>query len=543
MNQELITLLGASALLVYSIDELSKSVQYLAGNRFRVWINTFGENRLYGIFLGIVFAILLTSSSAVTVMLVGLANARLMSIPQVFSVTLGASIGSTFIVHLFAIKIADYGLLLIAVGVILSSLSSSDRIDRMARCSLFMGIMFFAMSLLGESGKTLEKNELFQYVIQYFHDRPLVSLCISGVFTAVIHSSAATIAFVMSLMTAQHGTVYEAFPWMLGANLGTTATAYFASFKSGQLGKQAALGHLVCKVVGVAICLPFMHELSQGCEYLVGDLGRQIALSHTLFNVIVAVLFFPFISVGVRLVQKLVPEAEKEKQFEFQYLDQRTLESPELALAQAQREILRVSDTVEQMVEKSIHLFKGSNEREIESLKAMDQVVDFLNKGIKLYLTKMSQGDMTPEQVQKEFELLLRTNDLENIGDIIDKNILELARKHIKKGYKFSEEGWNEIMTFHAKVVECLRISTAYFTSHDRALAAKLMVLHQQIEDLTLDLSENHVQRLHRGVKQSMDTTSVHLDLIGNLQRIAALSVNFTRIFNIKNAAEETPKI
>ncbi len=543
LNQELVTLLGSAALLVYSIDELSKSVQYLAGNRFRAWINFFGENRFYGIILGIIFAMLLTSSGAVTVMLVGLANARLMSIPQVFSVTLGASIGSTFIVHLFAFKSSDYGLLLMAIGVVLSTLSTSDRIERVARAVLFLGMMFFSMSLLGQSGKTLEKNEFFNYVIKYFHDMPLVSLFISAIMTALIQSSAATIAFVMSLMTAQHSTVYEAFPWVLGANLGTTATAYIASFKSGRLGKQAALGHLVCKIMGVVLCFPLMRQIAELCQSTGGDVAQQIAVSHTLFNVVVAALFFPFISIGVRLVQRLVPEGTGEKQFEFRYLDPRTLESPELALAQAQREILRLSDTVEQMVEKSIHLFKGTNEKDIESLKAMDQVVDFLNRGIKLYLTKMSQADMTPEQVQKEFELLLRTNDLENIGDIIDKNILELVRKNMKKGYAFSAEGWSEIMTFHAKVLECLRISTAYFTSHDRALAAKLMVLHQQIEDLTLDLSENHVQRLHRGVKESLDTTSVHLDLIGNLQRISTLSINFTRIFNIKNSAEETPKI
>ena len=137
---------------------------------------------------------------------------------------------------------------------------------------------------------------------------------------------------------------------------------------------------------------------------------------------------------------------------------------------------------------------------------------------------------MTPEQVQKEFELVLRTNDLENIGDIVDKNILELVRKSIKKGYAFSKEGWNEIVQYHQKVVECIRLSTAYFSTRDRAVLGKLTLLHEQIQDMTIDLSEQHVQRLHRGVKESLDTTSVHLDLLGNLQRVADLSVNFIRV-------------
>jgi len=145
---------------------------------------------------------------------------------------------------------------------------------------------------------------------------------------------------------------------------------------------------------------------------------------------------------------------------------------------------------------------------------------------------------MTQGQVQQEFEILLRTNDLENIGDIIDKNILELVRKNIKKGYTFSREGWAEITAFHQKVVEILRISTTYFNSRDRAIYSKVLVLHQEIEDLMIELSEQHVQRLHRGVKETLSTTSVHLDLLGNLQRIAGLATNFTKARGLKSVED-----
>jgi phosphate:Na+ symporter len=534
VNPNVMILLGGSALLVFAVDELSKSVQYLAGSKFRVWINTFADNRFSGILLGIVLSMLLSSSGAVTVMLVGLANARLLSVEQVFSVILGASIGTTFIVHLFAFNVSGYGMVILAAGVFLGSFTKADRFQRVARGLFALGLMFYSMGLVVSAGSHMEENELFRYIVNYFKENPIVSLLISTCLTAIVHSSAATIAFVMSLMVARNATVLEAIPWVLGANLGTTTTAFFASFKSGVLGKQAALGHLLVKVMGILLCYPFMKYLAQLAETLGGDISRQIANTHTLFNVILTIIFFPFIPLGVNFVRRFVSEQDEKGQFTFQYLDARTLDTPELALAQAQREILRLSDTVERMVEKSIVLFKNGSQRDIEELKASDQVVDFLNRGIKLYLTKLSQKEMTPEQVQKEFELLLRTNDLENIGDIVDKNILELVRKNIKKGYVFSKEGWEEIQAFHTKVVECLRVSTAYFTSHDRTLAAKLMVLYEQIEDLTLDLSEQHVQRLHRGVKESLDTTSVHLDLLGNLQRIAALSVNFTRIHGLK---------
>ncbi|MFM8312744.1 MAG: Na/Pi cotransporter family protein [Deltaproteobacteria bacterium] len=534
MNTAFVTLLGGTALMIYSIEELSRSVQYLAGSKFRSWINLFAANRLSAILLGLVLSILLSSSGAVTVMLVGLANARLLTLEQVFAVTLGASIGTTLIVHLFAFNVSQYGLLIMAGGVALEAISRSDKLIRMARGLLFLGMMFYSMSLIVMAGKEMENNELFNYIIEYFKDRPVVSLLIATVFTALVHSSAATIAFMMSLMLARHADVYQAIPWVLGANLGTTTTAFFASLKTGSLGKQAALGNLFCKLFGVILCLLFLQPLGKLAIQIGGDVSRQIATIHTLFNVFLAVLFFPFISWGVSFVKRFVSDKDEKGEFSFQYLDPRTLESPELALAQAQREILRMSDIVEKMLTRSISLFEPGRQGEVESIKAMDQLADFLNRGIKLYLTKLSQKEMTPEQVQKEFELLLRTNDLENIGDIVDKNILELVKKKHKKGYLFSKEGWNEITTFHEKVVECLRISTAFFTSRDPALAARLTVLKEQIEDLLIDYSEQHVQRLHRGVKESLDTTSVHLDLLGNLEHIAVLSTNFMRLSMIK---------
>lgn len=538
MSPEAAALLGGSALFVYAMQELSKSVQYVAGGQFRAWINSFGKKRVAGILLGMVLSVLLSGSGAVTAMLVGLANARIMTLEQIFSVTLGAGVGSTFIVQLFAFNLSEQALLITFVGVTLEGLSRSDRLTRIARSMTYLGLMFYSISLLIDAGVKLENNELFQYILDYFRNRPLVSFAIAAAISTVLHSSAATIAFVMSLMTARHGTIYDAIPWILGANLGSTTTAYFASFGTGVLGKQAALGNLLCRGVGCVLALPLSRQLGNLALFVGGDVSRQIAVAHTLFNVLLTIIFFPFIPLGVKAVRAMIPENQEDSPFRFQYLDDRTLATPELALAQAQREILRLADTVEQMVEKSIHLFKRGNQKEVETLKAMDQVVDFLNRGIKLYLTKLSQNEMTPEQVQKEFELLLRTNDLENIGDIVDKNILELVKKTIKKGYSFSHEGWQEITSFHAKVIECLQVSTAYFNSRDRAVYAKLMVLHQQIEDLTFDLSEQHMQRLHRGVKESIETTSVHLDLLGNLERIGALAINFTRVHGSRHAVQ-----
>lgn len=530
MRPEIISLVGGSALLIYSISELSKSVELTTGARFRVWLNSFGASRLVGFTIGIFLALMLSSSSAVTVMLVNLANSRLLTLEQVFSVALGSSIGTTFLVHIIAFKLSSYGLLILAFGVILEVTFRERMVGQLGRCLLFLGLVFFSLTLVADAGVQLQSNELFRYLLDYFRDRPLVSIAIATILTAVIQSSSATIAFVMSLMASEHSTIYEAIPWVLGANLGSAMTAFFGSLRSGVLGRQAALGQLMMRLAGVAMLLPLTVLFGKWLIELTPDLTRQIAFAHTFFNIGVAIVFLPLIPLVERLVKEVFPSDQERGPFHFQFLNPHSLRAPELALAHAQREILRMSDTVQEMLEKSVRLFKQGTARDVDLLREMDRVVDFLNKGIRLYLTKLTQEEMSQEQVHREFEFLLRTNDLENIGDIIDKNIMGLVRKNAQKGYVFSDEGWNEILAFHAKIVDCLVLSTAFFNSRDPALLTQLHRLHADIKLMRLELMELHIQRLHEGVKQTVDTTSVHLDLLGHLQRISELSVNFTYV-------------
>ncbi|MCB0404495.1 MAG: Na/Pi cotransporter family protein [Bdellovibrionales bacterium] len=534
MNNSLLTLVGGSALLLYAIESLSKTIQYFAGSRTRVWINLFAGNRLAGCVLGFVLAIVMGSSGAVTVMLVGLANARLLNLQQVLAVTLGAIVGSTLIVQIMAFQISHYAMLMVTAGVTLGFFTSSDRAKHFSRTILFLGIMFLSMNLIKDAGNVLEQNKAFQHGVQYFSHRPLAALILSTYLTAMIHSSAATIALIMSLLVAQGSTLQEALPWILGANLGTTSTGFLAGFRGGILGKQTALAHFLVKVVGVAVVYPLMSQFAELVGHFGGELERQIANAHTAFNLGLAVLFFPFISLGAKIVVRIIPEKEDTGPFTFHYLDSRSLDTPELALAQAHREILRMSDYVEEMVEKAVVLFENPVSRSIDELREKDQLVDFLNKGIKMHLTRLSQSEMTKQQVHREFELLFRTSDLESIGDVVEKNILPLVKKTAKKGYTFSDEGWGEIVSIHSKVMECLQLSTAFFSSSDRALAVKLALLFEEVEEMVAESNEKHVIRLHQGIKETLDTSSVHLDLVGFLQRIAKLSLNFTQLPDLR---------
>jgi phosphate:Na+ symporter len=538
VRPEFLQLLGGSALLVYSIGELSRSIQMLAGSHFRSWLNQSTKDRFRGMLLGVVLSMLLCSSGAVTAMLVSLANARLLSLSQTFAVSLGAGIGSTLMLQLLAFKVSEYGLLILASGFVIESVAGLGWMKRLGRVALFVGIVFYSLDMLVEAGEMLRQDPVFVTFSDYFRSHPLFGFVIAALFAAFTHSSSATVAFCMSLLVAQQGTLLDALPWIFGANLGTTATAYFASLGSDTLGRQAAMGSVLTRVAGVLLFWPLQGPIAYALTSLDMGLRREIALGHTLFNVVLAILFLPLLSWGVKLVKLLIPNDEDQGPFTFHYLDRSTLETPEIALAQAHRELLRLSEAVEKLLNQCLVFFQKSESQAVEEFRSNDKVIDFLNKGIKQFLTSLSQGRMTRDQVDREFEIIIRTNDMENIGDIIANNIVALIYKCHHKGYEFSNEGWNDIRAFHAKVLETLRTSTSYFSNRSAGLAKELQKQFEGIEALNLELTEKHLRRLHEGVKQSQESSSVHLDLLGHLTRIASLSVNILKVQGSRQAKQ-----
>jgi phosphate:Na+ symporter len=473
---------------------------------------------------------LLCSSGAVTAMLVSLANARLLTLHQTFAVSLGAGIGSTLMVQLLAFKLSEYGLVILTAGFLIESAAAHVWAKRLGRILLFVGLVFFSLELLVQAGAMLRQEPAFQQFSNYFRTRPFLTFLVATFFAAFTCSSSATVVFAMSLLLAQQASVIEALPWIFGANVGTTATAYFSSMGSDIPGRQAAIGSVLTRLAGVALFWPLQTYIALGLEALGTNLPREVALGHTFFNAAIAVLFLPALPWLVKAVQFLVPNKETEGPFIYQYLDRNTLATPELALAQAQRELLRLSDAVERLFTQCLGFFQKGDSQAVEQFRENDKVIDFLNKGIKQFLTSLSQGEMSPEQVDKEFEIIIRTNDMENIGDIIANNIVALVYKCLNKGYDFSEEGWRDIRAFHTKVLECLRLSTAYFNNRSPGLEKALQLQYESIDKMALELTERHLRRLHDGVKQSQDSSSVHLDLLGHFHRVAALSVNILKV-------------
>jgi len=276
-------------------------------------------------------------------------------------------------------------------------------------------------------------------------------------------------------------------------------------------------------VVGVTLFLPFLVPFERLVTSTTPGIARQIANANTFFNVIMALVFLPFIGLFAQLIVKLVPEKAEEKKFGPLYLDEHVLGTPALALGQATRESLRASDIVKEMLTDTVRAFQSDDIETITSIKAKDNLIDLLDRHIRLYITRLSSSHLTESQSRRAMAVLEISRNLESIGDIIDRNIMPLAMKRINNGITFSQEGMNEIVLFHKKVTENFNAAISAFAGHDRDLADAVLRNKEDIGLLERELVQAHLDRLRKGFRESIETSHIHLDLIGNLARINSL--------------------
>ncbi len=514
-----ISFLGGIAILLYGIRLAGGGLQKAAGGRLRAILTSLTKNKYMGIGVGAVITAILQSSSATTVMLVGFVSSGLMRLNQTIGVILGADIGTTFTVQILSFRVYDIAILFIAFGVAIMFLGKRAVVRDIGEGILGFSFIFFSIKIMSDSMIPLKESVYFKAALLSVGENPLSGILIAAILTAIVHSSAAVIGMTLALSLQNLMTLDVAIPIIYGANIGTCATAVFSSIGANVEARQVAAAHILFKILGVLIFFPFTWLFKDVIEYSASDIPRQIANAHTLFNIAIGVIFIPLADPIANLIRKIIPEQNDER-FAPKYLDPHVLTTPALALGQATREALRMAEIVQWMLKESITVLRTNDRDLLNRVEQKDDEVDLLDREIRLYLTKLAQSNLTPSQSRREFELIAITGNMENIGDIIDKNLMELAKKKIYHGVAFSDEGMNEITEFHKKVVENLDIVISAFTSRDKELAHKVVRHNSRMGEIERDLRQAHINRLHMGLQESIDTSSIHLDVLSNLKRI-----------------------
>ncbi|MFQ5464714.1 MAG: Na/Pi cotransporter family protein [Thermodesulfobacteriota bacterium] len=522
----ILSFFGGVMLILYGMRIAGEGLQKAAGGRLRGFLLTATSNRFKGVGVGAAITALLQSSSATTVMLVGFVGAGVIGLGETMGVILGADIGTTLTVQIIAFRIYDWAIVMVGIGALLRFTGGRGVVKDIGLAILGFGFVFFALKVLVETFEPVAGTPLLKEALLGIGSDPVAGIILATLVTALLQSSAATIGIAITAAHSGLLTIDAAVPIVLGANIGTCVSAVIVSMGSPVDARRVAFAHVLFKVLGALIVLPFIGVFADLAAMTTGEVTRQVANAHTLFNIGIAVLFLPFTGPFTRLVQFLLPERVKAERFGPRYLDPLVLTTPSLALAQATRESLRTADLVAEMLKQSIRVFETNDTGLLERIEKRDDDVDLLDRETKLYLTRLSRESLSEEQARREIEVILFTDNMENIGDVIDKNLMELARKKIRGGLSFSGVGMDEIRTLHAKVLEDFELGVAAFSGSDPELARRLINHKEKFSAIERGFRQAHIARLHMGLRESIDTSSIHLDVLTNLKRINSFVTN-----------------
>jgi len=517
----LLQMIGSVALLLWAVRMIRTGITRAFGARLRSIVAQGAGNRVRAFFAGLAVTTLLQSSTATALIVSSLASRGVLATLGALAVMLGADLGSTIAAQILSFKPHGLSPLLVTLGVVLFMSADSGVRRHIGRFCIGLGLLLLALRLLLEATAPLRDSPLLASVIQALTGEPLIAVLLAALITWLAHSSLATVLLVMSL--AGHGVITPeaAFALVLGANLGGGIAPVVITAASAPPGRRAPVGNLMMRAVGVAIALPLIPVVAPYVAMLEGDLARQVVNYHTLFNIGLAIVMLPLLGGIARLCTVMLPDAPPESDPGApRYLDHEALDTPPVALAAAAREALRMGDIVQSMLSRSLEALHHNDMALINEIKAQDDLLDRLHEAIKLYLTQLSRQELDTAESRRYQEIFSFITNMEHIGDIIDLNLMEIAEKKAKGQLRFSPAGYEELRRIHAKILENLQLALGVFMTRDPRLARQLVAQKKVVRDLEIEAYENHLRRLSQRIADTVQTSSLHLDLIRDLKRI-----------------------
>lgn len=525
-------LVGGLAMFLFGMDQMSDGLKKRAGSKMRSILSRLTKNRFIGVLVGAFVTIMIQSSSATTVMLVSFVRAQLLPFVQTLGVILGADIGTTITVQLVAFKLTDVALLFVGLGFCLKIITEQDKIKSLGDIFMGFGLLFFGMHVMSEAMYPLRNYSLFIKLLATLKN-PILGVMIGAIFTALIQSSAAFIGIIIVLAQQNLITLEAGIALLFGANIGTCITAFLASINASRAAKRVALAHTLFKVGGVLVFIWWIPYYAKFISELANNLPRQIAHAHTIFNVMLTMLFFPIIGVMAKLSIRILPDKkipEPELSYNVKYLDDNLLSTPSLALSLAKKEVLSMGSKVQKVVEAIIFPFINYNMNgTADRVKDLEEEIDFLQEKITVYLTNISRQSVDEERVDEVFQIMYTVTELEQMGDIVSKNLLPLAIKMIDRGYAFSEEGKKEIIDYHTRTMKQVSRALEVFKDVNLEKAEKMEYKYVKYRLMEMNLRRVHFERLRHDVPETVATSEIHLELMDLLKQISSHATNIAR--------------
>ncbi len=533
----IVNLAGGLALLLFGMAFINEALQKAAGQKFRTILTSLTSSKLKGIGSGFFLTALNQSSSATMLLTISLVATGLLSFFQSMSISLGASIGSTITAQLVAFRLVHYALPIIAAGYIISFVSGGKRLSKIGDAVFGFGILFFGMKLMSDAVVPITLNPTFLDFISQI-EYPVLGIIAGIAITLIMQSSGAVVGMIIALAASNVLTLYQAVFLALGSQVGTCITVVLGSVRMPRNAKRSMIWQILQQIIAVILVFPFLQIISYRGEgvwfvfvkwftstfFFTEDIGRQIAMSHTLVAVLNTVILLPVLKYLQKVVFFFYPFKNEEIAFGTVYIDVKNIEkNTDKALDLSKKEIQRFGEFVLDMHSSSIKSLKTRNIAVPESISNKGIKIDLLNKEIVPYIAKIGQRRLSEEQSKREIKLLYILSDLDEIADIIDRNLMHISKKKINSFSRFSDEGLADIKKIHSAVNENLVKALNAFDTNDKGLAKEVADSKQSIRTLEMELRQKHIARLHANLQESIETSGLHMDILDQYTRINSL--------------------
>lgn len=537
--------LGGLAFFLFGVKYMSNALQNVAGDRLRSFLERGTKTPVRGVLLGALVTAIIQSSSATTVLTVGLVNSGLLTLRQAIGIIMGANVGTTITAYLIGFKLEHYALPVLALGVFLLFFFKNKKVVSIGQVLFGLGVLFFGMETMGKGFAPLRDSGFFRDLMINIEGRAIWGVLVGTIFTALVQSSSATIGVLQELAYQGAITYQQAVPILFGDNIGTTITAILAAIGTSVAAKRTALSHCLFNLLGVMVFLPlfllgvfpvivrlftnYICFLLPGFEgtWEIINVKMQLAQTHGVFNISNTLLQLPFVSFLAVLVSKIIPGEDVDTKYEPEYLEPRLLGNPPVALGQVGREVVRMGNLAKRSLQHAIKFFFTGVKAEAEKVVQLEKVINNLQRKITDYIVKISGTKTSEEDSNLAYTYVQTIIDIERVGDHTE-NIVELTEMRMEKNIVFSKNAMQDISKMFERTLDTYERAVQCLETHDSWLAQEVIKSDDVIDEMERDLRRAHIARLNEGTC-SGEAGAIYLDILSNLERIGDHAVNIAQ--------------
>lgn len=513
-------LFGGIGILIYGIQVMGDGLQKILGKQLRHLLESVTRRPLLGVLAGVVLTILFQSSTATTVILVGLSNAAVITLRQSLPVILGADIGTSVTAQLIALKFTEISLLIVGLGSPMVFFAKQERHRRIGQAIMGFGLLFLGLKIVADSLQPLQKVPEFTRFLRLASQYPIAAVLVASIITFLIHSSAAVLGIIMVLSSYRLIDLPGAIYLLLGCNVGTSFTALLSSIGSRREAQRVALAHFFSKLGGTVLFFPLVSRYAFFLAALTSNQAFQVSNAHTFFNIGLAAIFLPFSRWGCRFLEWLLPD-KRIPELEPRFLREEVVKLPAVAIGLAHKETVRLSAGTLRMLWYTERTITQGKRRFLDRIVHQEKVMDILFKAVVDYLTRVLRQPLSDDEHRYAIGLIHVLDNLEKISDIIERDIKYRIETKLAVRVNFSPQGETELVNTIHRVIDQSRLTHKGLVENDFYLAEEAVTDQPRIAAMIREYRQNHIHRLTEGIKESEETSNLHLELLNSYQQIS----------------------